>query len=976
MVRVLREEDIKIDFDRLGPRGMLSGVLRGVVWACILVTTNPIYSAFADDTCEAPIGRMFSVEGQVLINTLPASRNQLICPSAVIAVGPRSRAGIRLLETDTLIRIDQNTVFEIKPSPENETLLDLVKGIVHLFSREPESLRVETPYVNSAVEGTEFIVSASPDKDEIIVIEGNVRATGKNESEGILLTDGDSAFAGPGQTPTRRQIVNPLNAVRWAFHYPSIGVKEVASESAREARSLLEVGRFDDAGGLLAKAIEQNAEDAVALALQAMLFVAQNKNDEANQLAQAAITADPESSAAYTALSYTQQAQFDIEGALASAGKAVENDPDNAYAWARQAELELSKGDLKRSIESAKKAVQADPGLSRTQSVLGFTHLVRTEIPEAISAFESAIESDQGDPLPRLGLGLANIRINKIAEGRGEIEIAVSLDPNNSLFRSYLGKAYFSEKRDPLDGQQFAIAKKLDPKDPTPWFYDAIRKQSINLPIDALDDIEKSIQLNDNRAIFRSRFLLDEDLAARGARLGLIYQDLGFEQAALAQGWESADANPLNHSAHRLLADTYSALPSHEIARDSELLQSKLLQPINTNPVQPKLAQNRLALGSGTDASISGFNDFGRLFTSNQNRLRFEGLAGSNSTWADEILISGIQGDFSYSLGQFHSETDGIRENNQFEQDLYNIFFQTRITPKSSAFIELRDSEEELGDNFLLFDPESFLPFNMQEFDSDSVRLGFRHAFRPNSVLIGTYINRDSNELFDSGDGFLFLLEDESDLLEIRHQFVGERFSITGGFGVFDGNGNEEVLIGGFPLSAGAFDTEHKNAYLYSVIQLSEDLDAHLGLSHDDFTDENLGTTETNPKIGIVWRPNNETTVRAAAFEVFRRTLVVGQTIEPTQIAGFNQFFDDLNGTKLERYGIAVDRKLLESNMYFGAEVSRREMTSPRFLVGDVIETVQVEEEDDLARLYAYWTPTSKVAISTEYQFERGFVQV
>jgi tetratricopeptide (TPR) repeat protein len=113
---------------------------------------------------------------------------------------------------------------------------------------------------------------------------------------------------------------------------------------------------------------------------------------------------------------------------------------------------------------------------------LGFAYLTQIRTREARQAFEKAIQLDQADPLPRLGLGLAKIRVSNLAAGREDIEIAVSLDPNNSLARSYLGKAYYEEKRDPLARDQFAIAKELDPKDPTPWFYDAIRKQSINRP--------------------------------------------------------------------------------------------------------------------------------------------------------------------------------------------------------------------------------------------------------------------------------------------------------------------------------------------------------------------------------------------------------------------------------------------------------------------------------------------------------------
>jgi len=70
------------------------------------------------------------------------------------------------------------------------------------------------------------------------------------------------------------------------------------------------------------------------------------------------------------------------------------------------------------------------------------------------------------------------------------------------------------------------MSKQLDPKDPTPYFYDAIRKQTTNRPVEALQDMQKAIELNDNRAVYRSRLLLDADLAARSASLGRIYGDL------------------------------------------------------------------------------------------------------------------------------------------------------------------------------------------------------------------------------------------------------------------------------------------------------------------------------------------------------------------------------------------------------------------------------------------------------------------
>ena len=185
-----------------------------------------------------------------------------------------------------------------------------------------------------------------------------------------------------------------------------------------------------------------------------------------------------------------------------------------------------------------------EPNLSRTQTVLGFAYLTQVHTAKARVAFEKAITLDQADPLPRLGLGLAKIRDSNLAEGRRELETAASLDPNNALVRSYLGKAYYEEKRAPLDEREYNIAKELDPNDPTPWFYDAIAKQTTNRPVEALHALQKAIELNDNRAVYRSRLLLDADLAARSASQGRIYSDLGFQQLALVEGWKSVNTDP------------------------------------------------------------------------------------------------------------------------------------------------------------------------------------------------------------------------------------------------------------------------------------------------------------------------------------------------------------------------------------------------------------------------------------------------
>ena len=58
-----------------------------------------------------------------------------------------------------------------------------------------------------------------------------------------------------------------------------------------------------------------------------------------------------------------------------------------------------------------------------------------------------------------------------------------------------------------------------------------------------------------------------------------------------------------------------------------------------------------------------------------------------------------------------------------------------------------------------------------------------------------------------------------------------------------------------------------------------------------------------------MWHPSSATTVRAAVFSVLSVTNYANQTIEPTQVAGFNQFYDDLIGSTSWRYGLGLDHK-------------------------------------------------------------------
>ena len=114
-----------------------------------------------------------------------------------------------------------------------------------------------------------------------------------------------------------------------------------------------------------------------------------------------------------------------------------------------------------------------------------------------------------------------------------------------------------------------------------------------------------------------------------------------------------------------------------------------------------------------------------------------------------------------------------------------------------------------------------------------------------------------------------------------------------------------------------------------------------------------------------------DTTLRAAAFKVFKRTLITNQTLEPTQVAGFNQFFDDWNETKSWRYGIALDQKF-SRNVYGGLEYSLRDLKFPYTDFSWCYNCDREEKwNEGIGRAYLYWTPHKWFALTGEYLYER-----
>jgi tetratricopeptide (TPR) repeat protein len=977
-----------------------------VVNACRCLAALLIAHQALAQSADPPVAKAVSVQGTVetqrsgQVPWQPVKLNDTFSPGDSIRVQARSRADIALLD-QSVLRLNANTTIKVEaPKQGKAGLVDMLRGAAHFFSRGPDSLEVNTPFTVAGVRGTEFFINLESQATLLTVFEGTVVA--QNAAGSLTLTDGQSAIAEAGKAPVVRVVARPRDAVHWALYYPPI-IQDRQAPIYR-AQSLLAVGAVDEARSELERVRLTSPRNADALSLLSIMALVQGDKDQAMQFASSAVDAQPNSASALIARSYAEQARLDLASARASVLRAVDVEPTNALAWARLAELHSSFGETAQSAAAAQRAVDLQPELSRTQTVLGFAHLSAINVQQARDSFEKAIVLDQADPLPRLGLGLAMIRSGDLDAGSREIEVAASLDPGNALVRSYLGKVYYEEKRSPRDEREFGVAKQLDPNDPTPWFYDAIAKQTTNRPMEALRDLAKARELNDGRAIYRSQLLLDSDAAARAASQARIYSELGFQQRALVEGWQAVNRDPSNFSAHRFLADSYAVLPRHEIARVSELLQSQLLAPVTNTPLQPRLAESNLMLISSGGPGAASFNEFNPLFNRDGITFLASGMGGQHGTAAGDVVVSGISGKASYSLGYSKFKTDGFRVNADQDDEIGNAFVQFDLTPQTSVQVEYRKRKTEWGDLQQRFFVDAFSSTLRNTVDSDTYRLGLRHTFSPSSTVIGSFIrqNRDTGTRFsqepDFGIGIPGVdgavgIPERAKGVEIQHLLRSDRFNLRTGVGYFEVDRTENVdqtlLI---PLPSPPFPpgttspipqptvvanarSRHVNAYAYGTLALTGNAQLVLGASYDaiDGSQASESRNQLNPKLGLIWNVTPATTVRAAAFRVLKRTLITNQTLEPTEVAGFNQFFDDANFTESRRHGVALDHKF-STTLYGGLEASKRATVVPWTCVNPVCGALgerKADWDERVVRGYAAWSPHPRWALRADYLFEQ-----
>lgn len=899
----------------------------------------------------------------------PSIEGQSLAAKDRIRTGPASRASL-LYSDQTLHRLNEKSEIEIvAPDSGGSGIVKILSGQSYFISRTPKDFgRVQTPTVTAAIKGTEFSVGVADDGTTVVtMIEGTVAAS--NEFGSVTVTAGEEAVTQPGKAPQRRIIVRPRDAVQWSLYYPSVvGGADAerlkgmgaAGDRLSRAASDLSTGQIDAARTLIDDARTADPKNPVALALASVVALANDRRDEARTLADQALAADASSPSALLAGSFVAQADFDLARAGQLAEKAAALDPANAEAEARVAELRLAQGDHAGARKAADAAISRQPGNARANTVLGFVHLVAYETKEASASFDRAVQADAGFPLAHAGRGIARFRLGDLDAGREELQTAVMLDPAESLYRSYLGKAYYEQYRSKDAGKEFAAAKDLDPKDPTPWLYAAILLQTENRPVEALENLNGAIQRNDNRAVYRSRLLLDEDRAVRSTDLARIYTDLGFESLGLVSARRSADQSQSNYSSHLFLAGNYRQLPGFASSFLSETLQARIYQPVGVNSVR-----------RDSQGGLVGLNEYTALFDRPRARGYVTGSYGMTDTdlnsyypgcgapcndlyaiddshnWAGDLTGTYHNDRFSVKVEAKAYSDDGFRKNNAQDGTVYSAFVEGAVTARDTIQFNAIVADRKTGDLPLRQIPLLIYP---EAFDTGELNfgVGWHRSFSPGTDLAVSAIWNKTDQTGTRLDASLnpTAVTAKATLTgpQIEAQFVHRvgRYGWIAGAGGFDGTFEAKSSASTTTLKG---DELYGNAYGYLKVSglgpvelvgglAVESVDSPVGLlaprdSNIFPTDVRYQNTQVSPKFGLTSTyPEAGLTLRAAAFSRLAPSIGRLQTLEPTQVSGFNQFYEDVGGTQSFNYGVGFDQQFL-SKIFFGGSWTIRHLDVP-----------------------------------------------
>ncbi len=963
-----------------------------------------------------PQGEVLGKEGTVdftrsKTNWSPAVIGQKLVVEDRLRTRELSRGFVQLAELGRFTVKELTTLEVLAPSTNNaKIIIDLKAGAMYFFTRDrPRQFLIRTPNGLAASEGTEFLVTVDPaGRDVFSVFDGRVELANQF-GPSLLLTNREEGEMLPGLAPRKTAVLQGANLVQWWLYYPGVldldELPLTAAEQAALAASLAAYRSGDVLAALANYPAGRVPQSDAERVYYAAVLLATGQADKAElQLAAApsqpafvnalreviaAVTLQPfptnpaTFATEWVARSYSQQAKFDLSGALASARNAAGLSTNFGFAWERVAELEFGFGHTRAARIALEKSLQFAPSNAQAWALEGFLAAADNNLRGASNSFQRAIDLDPALGNGWLGRGLVSLRLGHRAAGRRDLQSAAALEPNRSVLRSYLGKAFENNGEVSSAQKELRLAQELDSNDPTPWLYSALLlRQQLHFN-EAVDHLEKSVALNDNRAVYRSRLLLDQDRAVRSSSLATIYQGVGMDDVSVREAARAVAADYANPSAHLFLAESFNALrdPTRfnlriETAWFNELLLANILAPVAGGNLSQNISQQ----------------EYSRLFEGNRIGLSSFSEYRSDKQFRELASHFGTVGNTGYAFDLDYQHNAGVRPNNELDRLEWYTTLKHQITAQDSVLMLMKYQDYHSGDNFQYFDPKatdqryeffgvSNAPVFRKSFVFDEVQQpllvgAYHHEWSPgvHTLMLGGRLENDQR------------FSDEATLQTVLRRSLADNHVLNAvprafnvdyrnEFEIFTGEFNQIIqterqhLVLGGRVQSGEFNTsarlasaavgsfgassifpgstnsteepfERFSGYGYYTVEVFTDFLLMGGVAYDwlkfprNFRAPPLQSgTETrdqfSPKAALVWSPRPEVTLRGVYSRALGGvSLDESFRLEPVQLAGFSQAFrtiipetvaGSVSAPAYEVAGAALDVKL-KTRTYLGVQ--------------------------------------------------------
>jgi tetratricopeptide (TPR) repeat protein len=690
------------------------------------------------------------------------------------------------------------------------------------------------------------------------------------------------------------------------------------------------LGRTEEASRLLTVAAGSSSPVAQVLGkcYLAQMAIVQNRKEEARVQADGALALMPASPLAQLTRALVDIADFQLPAAQRRLEKALEADPRFLDAALYLGRIYLGGNYFTRARRVADQALQQAPRDAGVLSLAGFVRVAFRNFEKAKELFTRSIQESPRLGEPHLGLALCQFRFREKEQGLSEMLTATLLDPRLSAYQSELGKAFYQVRAFDKALATWDYATQLDPKDPTPHFYKGIALTDLNRPGEAIQAINHSMDLNDNRAVFRSRLLLSRDQSTRNYNLARAYSQLGLGEWAQSKALTAVKLDPLNASPHLFLARAYEASNQRVTAFNTEDLLYRVLSPATqttfryilendyTSMFEMPYARATVQGGIGAweerkaihEDSVGAYGGIpGAAFFGRGDYNYDPGFRGKNAfteTWNAEGIFKGeptVKGNLT-GYAQYNQEHSGhtdslndyfyqnftdFRVNNRFQN--YELSYLHRFTPKVGllAFYSFKRFDYHAFGNFLGY------------FD------------RTENVLLRSHYFNEFNNYFHN--------------VQVQGQFILGKHTLIGGYDYFTGpimnhtkfidhllltlDGENLVLpFGTFYQFTGPIDRTY-SLYLLDYWRVTPWMLVELGLFRDFARNargadaRTINNTLWSPRLGLNFQLGPKHTLRLALMRYLDTHQLLTPLLIPAEVAGLPWVEDAQPGSEVRQVG-------------------------------------------------------------------------